>query len=619
MTSHVGERPTEPLYQAFRHLRRQGQLEPALGCLREGLARGLLTPQETIQAGRLLLRDPPDERDGRVRLKVSVFGQFTTTWLMSGIAAVGVEKGLRLDASEGNYDTVLQDLASLREEPDVVVLVPWNQRLLSESEGAGGDRMTAELDFWSQAWSLVPDHTRVVQVGYDWVHTGAMGHHLGFSREGHISRVRRINEALTKELPQGAFFVDLEQVSGLLGRQAFYDMRGYFWSKQPLSDQGTILLAEHLVAGIQAILTGPKKVLVVDLDNTLWGGIVGEAGALGIDLGKSPAGEAYRYFQSYLKDLSGRGCLLAVCSKNNTEDATEPFERNGDMVLSLDDFSAFEATWEPKASVLERIASTLQLDLRDFVFFDDNPAEREQVRQALPEVAVVDVPEDPSDYVTALERGLWFEATQLTQEDHARTERYRTEARRRESSAKAGSLDDYLRSLEMRAEVSPVEEKDLDRVVQLIGKTNQFNLTTRRHSANVVRRMLSQPGTLGLVMRMGDRFGDHGLISVILALVDPDGDKDTLRVDTWLMSCRVIGRTAEQFLFNLVLRQAQDGGYSRLRGEYIPTKKNGMVADLYPDLGFESIPTLGDSQFYQLDLSVARPCQTFVEARTPRS
>ena len=272
-------------------------------------------------------------------------------------------------------------------------------------------------------------------------------------------------------------------VSGEFGRASFYDQRRYYWTKQPFSEAGTLHLTGHLWAGVRALTTGPKKVLVLDLDNTLWGGVVGETGPLGIGLGDSPEGEAYLAFQKHVKDLTRRGIVLAVASKNNPADAREPFETNLDMALKLDDIAAFEACWEPKGATIQRIARTLNLGLDSFVFFDDNPAEREQVRQALPEVEVVDVPEDPAEYVRVLQAGLWFETVGLIDADwRPASEQYAVERKRRELQETSGSLDDYLRSLEMVAEVKAIDEADLQRVVQLPGKTNQFNLTTRRHT-----------------------------------------------------------------------------------------------------------------------------------------
>ena len=253
--------------------------------------------------------------------------------------------------------------------------------------------------------------------------------------------------------------------------------------------------------------------------------------------------------------------MLAVASKNNQADGREPFEKNPEMILGLDDIAAAEINWEPKGTTIRRIAETLNLGLDSFVFFDDNPAEREQVRQAIPEVAVVDVPAEPAEYVRALEAGLWFETTSLTEDDRARAEQYAVERKRRELQRSAGSMEDYLRSLEMRADVREIDEADLMRVVQLLGKTNQFNLTTRRHTREDVLRLLALPDAIGLTVRVADRFGDHGLIGVLIAAA-ADDDPRTLRVDTWLMSCRVIGRTVEEFFVAELLEARRTAGLS---------------------------------------------------------
>ncbi len=353
--------------------------------------------------------------------------------------------------------------------------------------------------------------------------------------------------------------------------------------------------------------------LALDLDNTLWGGVVAELGPNHIAVGETPEGEAYVAFQRYLKALSQRGVLLAVASKNNPADAREPFVTNPGVVLKLDDFAAFEAGWQTKGESLQRIAASLNLGLDSFVFFDDNPAEREYIRQALPQVAVVEVPDEPAEYIRALEAGRWFEALDLTDEDRQRTEQYRAEAQRREVQAVAPNLSDYLMSLGMVAQVAAVEEPDLPRVAQLLAKTNQFNLTTRRHSEAEIRRLLSNPGSVGLTVRLRDRFGDYGLIAVVLA--EPADDPSILAIDTWLMSCRVIGRGVEVFTLQALVQAAQHLGYRHLLGQYVPTAKNSVVADLLPRLGFELLPANGlDGQRYLRAVDAAVVEESFVRA-----
>ena len=607
--------PAEAIKQAVK-ARKAGQAGQALELLRDALRRGGFTGEQIEKAGRLIqgmLRDQPDTH------RVLMLGQCTTTWVAHALTAQAWGRGMAVSVVDGGYDNVMQELlaaVSGETQIDTVVFLPWLQRLLGGQDRAAAQRVEDELAFWQQAWGIAREQlkARIVQVGYDTDEAGPMGVCLSGAADGAVGMVRDVNRLIRKELPAGAYFVDLERVAGRMGRDGFYDPRRYHWTKQPFSEAGTALLGQHLAAGVSAVTAGPKKVLVLDLDNTLWGGVVGETGPMGITLGESPDGDAFRAYQVYAKGLAERGVVLAVCSKNNAEDAREPFVINPDMALTIDDFAAFEASWDPKPVAIKRIAEALNLGLDSFVFFDDNPAEREHVRQALPGVEVVDVPEDPSGYVRALESGLWFEAAQVTGEDRKRAAQYATERRRRDTEQAFGSVDDYLKSLEMVGEVRELEspdDADMARVVQLLGKTNQFNLTTRRHTQEQVCSMLAEPGAVGLTLRLNDKFGDHGLVSVVLAVPD---EQDGLRIDTWLMSCRVIGRTAEHFMLDALLTRARQAGYARVTGEYIPTKKNQLVADLYDRLGFDRTSEEGGCVVYGLALEGAAKPTTWITA-----
>jgi FkbH-like protein len=568
-------------------LRRQGLVTEALDLLRQRLSERAVPPEKLDAAGRSILEMLEAEGAPPPAQRVLLVGQCTTSFLKTSLVAVAHGQGSLISVEEGGYDSVLQDLASRGDRPDVVVVVPWHQRLLSAGERSHAERIDDELAFFRQVWAWVESRgSRLVQVGYDWTGPGPAGYGLASAAHAHVGLLRAMDAALREAAPNNAYFVDLQQISGSLGRRAFYDARTYFWTKQPFSWPGLELLSRHLWAATRALTTGPKKVLVLDLDNTLWGGVVGEEGPLGIRLGTGPEGEAFQAFQKYCKGLAARGVLLAVCSKNNPEDAREPFKQNPDMLLRLEDFAAFDASWDPKSVALERIAETLRLGLESFVFMDDNPAERRQIRMALPMVEVVEAPEDAADFVAVLEDGLYFEAAAITSADRERNEQYRVEAQRREHQQGSGSLDEYLASLQMRADVRRIDGADLTRVAQLIGKTNQFNLTTRRHTAGDVRLLLETKRSVGLSLRLQDRFGDYGLISVVLALPDPSAERPTLSIDTWLMSCRAIARGVEGFLLNQLASAARELGYEALVGEYLPSSKNGLVAEMYPKLGF---------------------------------
>jgi FkbH-like protein len=605
-----------------RGLRRQGRPGEALALLRAAARGDQLDAAATERLGRMLQGDLQEEWEaqaraaGRVVWRVHLLAQCTSAWLSPLLRAVCLGRDLPVTLREAGYDGVLQEIGA--EEADLVILLPWTQRLLSEparGDAAGAAlsedaRVEAELALWSAAWERRRG-ARLIQVGYDWTGPGPAGA-LQSGASGRVRLIRRMNEALRARLPAGAVFLDLEQISGELGRERFYDARRYHWTKQPFSEEGTLRLARLLGAAIRALTTGPRKVLVLDLDNTLWGGVVGELGPLGVAVGESPDGEAYRAFQRHIKGLAARGVVLAVASKNNPEDAREPFLQQRDMVLQLSDFAAFEAHWEPKARSLVRIAEGLRLGLDSFVFFDDNPAEREAIRQALPEVEVVEVPEDPAGYVGALEASLLFETATLTAEDAARGAAYQAEQQRRAAEASYASLDAYLRSLEMRAEIHEIDEADLQRVVQLLGKTNQFNLTTRRHGEDRLRAWREDPRSILLSCRVADRFGDHGLVAVLLAV--PDAERPTrLVVDTLLMSCRVIGRTVEHGLWGHLLPIATARGYTHVQADYLPTAKNAQVAGLYDLFGLSRVADLaGEGTRYEAALADLSPPTTFV-------
>jgi FkbH-like protein len=605
------------IFPVVKSLRKEGKVEEALELLRVALRRRQLDAEGIQNAGRVigaeLSKGNRGEQGAPLPSRVLILGQCTTSWFLPTLKAIAWGHGIALDVSEGGYDTILQDLHSLPDGAavDAVALLPWNSRLLNDSRTLD-ERVADELAFWRQAWEMVSrKNARLIQVGYDWVVPGPLGHQMS-GTSGPVAAVRAANSALREALPAGAYFVDLEQVSGTIGRGVFYDARRYYWTKQPFSEHGLQVLSEHLWAALRALTTGPKKVLVLDLDNTLWGGVVGETGPLGVALGETPDGEAFRAFQTHLKGLARRGILLAVASKNNPADAREVFEKNPEMVLKLDDFSAFEASWEPKAVTIARMARTLELGLDSFVFFDDNPAERELIRQALPDVAVPEVSEDPAGYIKILQEGLWFEAASLTEADLQRSEQYVIERKRRDLKESFATMDDYLASLEMRASVTPIDEADMQRVVQLLGKTNQFNLTTRRHTREDVLELLARPKSFGTTLRVQDRFGDHGLVGLLIAVPDETDPRD-LRIDTWLMSCRVIGRTVQEFQFNRVLASARERGYRRIVGHYIETKKNALVKSLYPDFGFREVSGhAGEGIRYELKIDGALPRKTFL-------
>jgi FkbH-like protein len=361
------------------------------------------------------------------------------------------------------------------------------------------------------------------------------------------------------------------------------DERAWFESKQPCSPALLVELAREVTHLIVSLKRAPKKVLVLDLDNTLWGGVVADDGLEGIELGDtSPRGEAFKAFQKYIVSLKQRGVLLAVCSKNDLAKAAEPFEKHPDMVLKMDDVVSFKANWEPKSENIRAMAQELNLGLDSFVFVDDNPAEIEIVRQFVPEVTTILLGPDPSDYVAQLADSRLFEPRSITTEDAERTSQYRSDAQRQALAATVTDMASYLESLQMEAVISEFAPVDVPRLSQLINKSNQFNLTTHRRSEAEVIAVMNDKNFIGYSVRLKDRFGDHGLISIVI------GEKagETMKVDTWLMSCRVLKRGVEEIVLNELVRLAKLNLCQSLLGTYLPTPKNEMVRDFYGKMGF---------------------------------
>ncbi len=392
------------------------------------------------------------------------------------------------------------------------------------------------------------------------------------------------------------------------GSDAFWDARLWYLARMRLNDRGVYALAETIAATMAAARGKLRKVAVFDLDNTLWGGVVGEAGWSGIELGNEGLGLAYADVQRVARNWQATGTILALCSKNNAADVAEVFAQHPEMLLRREYIAAERINWQDKATNLRELAEELNLGLDSLVFIDDNPAEREWVRQALPMVLVPEMPPDVSAWPEFLQELSCFNRLQITSEDAERNQNYRAERERKEFRKSAVSFEDYLSSLEQKITIERLNEASLSRAAQLCQRTNQFNLTTRRYTAPELQKLAADGAEVSL-LSVADRFGHHGVTG--LAILKPAGDVVT--IDTLLLSCRVLGRGIETAFLAWLAKNARESGRHNLRGQYIPTAKNGQVADYYPRHGFQPI---GENQF-ELDLkSAALEIPAYLEIRT---
>ena len=378
------------------------------------------------------------------------------------------------------------------------------------------------------------------------------------------------------------FIVDLDSISSDFGKSRVLNWNTWYRGSIPFSEDFTPILADEYLRYIRALKGKTKKCIVLDLDNTLWGGIIGEDGLEGIKLSNTSPGIEYVDFQRGLLSLYNRGVILAICSKNNYDDAIKVFQEHPYQVLKEDHFAAMRINWQNKAANIADLAKEINIGLDSMVFFDDNPVERAQVSQAHPEVLIVELPKNPRLYRQTLENLKVFDVLSLTMEDLVRGEMYAGKRKRAELEQSAESIEDFLRTLDLRVKIQLVNDFDTPRVVQLIGKTNQFNLTTRRYTDAEVRQFREDEDSIVYSMAVTDKFGDEGVVGVAIVKIKDDD----WWIDSFLMSCRVIGRSAETALLARIVADARDVNAKRVIGEYIPTKKNPPAADLYEKHGF---------------------------------
>jgi FkbH-like protein len=388
-------------------------------------------------------------------------------------------------------------------------------------------------------------------------------------------------------LGSGDVLLDVAGLAETVGLANWHDPQLWNLAKISFSDQLIPLYADHVARTVAAIRGKSRKALILDLDNTVWGGVIGDDGLDGIKVAQGDArGEAHLAVQRLALDLRQRGIVLAVSSKNTDEVAREPFEKHPEMLLKLEHIAVFQANWNDKATNIQAIAEELSLGLDAMVFLDDNPVERGLVRKLLPEVAVPELPEEPAYYARTLAAGGYFEAVAFASEDLKRAGFYQDNARRASLQKQVGGVDAYLASLDMTITFQPFDATGRARIVQLINKSNQYNLTTRRYTDPEVCEVESDPSVFTLQVRLADIFGDNGMISVVICR---PGDAATWEIDTWLMSCRVLGRKVEHMVLREILAQARRAGMDKIIGTYRPTDRNKLVVDHYAKLGFVKV------------------------------
>ncbi len=530
-------------------------------------------------------------------IKVAVLGDTATQFLIQAIRGAGFDHGFDLQIWEADFNQVERQVFDPASElyeydPEIIILFQSSHKLLGkynklkpEQYSAFASGRLGEIENISTCLNEKL-RARIIYYNYSEINDSVFGNYANKIESSFLFQLRKLNYELMVFAGKHPDFylLDLSSIQNQIGKTIFFQTSIYINTEMVLSLDVLPDVATHTLDIIAAMYGKFKKCLILDLDNTMWGGIIGDDGLENIQIGSLGIGKAFTEFQYWIKKLKNRGIILAVCSKNTESVAKEPFEKHPDMVLGLDDIAVFIANWENKADNIRQIQSILNIGFDSMVFLDDNPFERNIVRENIPEITVPEMPDDPADYLEYLYTLNLFETVSFSGQDAERTKQYQVEAKRTVTQKSFTSEDEFLKSLNMLSLVEPFNKFNTPRVAQLSQRSNQFNLRTIRYTEADIELMSTSKDYFTFTFNLADKFGDNGLICVIILKKEDDS---TLFIDTWFMSCRVLKRGMENFVLNTIAVFAKENKYAYLTGEYIPTAKNEMVKDHYQHLGFE--------------------------------
>lgn len=558
-----------------------------------------------------------EELDGP-KIKVTLLGDTATQLLVVAIKGEAVDRRLSLNIYEGEYNQVERQLMDPTSElyeydAEITIIFQSTHKLGEYHSSLSIDRQERLADERLSFISSLCENPsfankKIIYFNYPEIEDTVFGSYANKVVSSFSYQLRKLNYELmnlSRQYPN-LFICDIAGLQNLFGRRFMFAPNVYMTTEMVLSVNALPYVASRVVDIIAAIKGQFKKCLILDLDNTVWGGVIGDDGLEGIELGHGLGiGKAFTEFQMWVKKLKQRGIIICVASKNNEETAKEPFEKHPDMVLKLDDIAVFQANWETKVDNIRAIQSILNIGFDSMVFLDDNPFERNIVRENIPGISVPELPEDPAMYLEYLYSLNLFETASYSNADKDRTKQYQVEAKRVSLSKTFTNEADFLKSLNMVSTVSGFTKFNTPRIAQLSQRSNQFNLRTVRYTETDIELMAKDPDVIDLSFTLEDKFGDNGLIAVVIMKKQ---NAETLFVDTWFMSCRVLKRGMENFTLNTMVERAKAKGYKRIIGEYIPTPKNKMVEMHYANLGFSPMETSGQKFVLKLDDYTPREC-----------
>ncbi|MBR7039443.1 MAG: HAD family hydrolase [Oscillospiraceae bacterium] len=551
---------------------------------------------DAIQRDRRRLLRELKAKEGGVPLRIAVLGGSTTSGIVKMLELFLRNRGIVPTFWECEYaqywEVAMFDDPELKAFAPELIWIHTSARNIKEYPEVGDPRELCEHKLaqayahFEQMWEHLAAAygCPVIQNNFEKPLTRLLGNREAGIPQGRIDFLTRLNcKFYDYAASHPHFYInDIDYLSACYGLDRWLEPKYWHLYKYAVAVPAIPYLAYNVSNIVCSLMGRNKKVLALDLDNTLWGGVVGDDGVAGLEIGQETSlGQAYAELQGYIKSHKQIGVLLTVCSKNDHENAIAGLE-HPDGVLRPDDFTLIMANWEPKSQNLIESAQTLDLLPESFVFVDDNPAERAIVSAQLPDTAVVPF-DSVEECILAIDRSGYFEVTTLSKDDAKRVEMYKANAQRKEAAAQFGSYQDFLLSLEMEAEIRPFDEIHLPRIAQLTNKSNQFNVTTRRYTEAEMTAVAASDDHICLYGRLKDKFGDNGIVSVVIGRIEGT----TLHTELWLMSCRVLKRDMELAMLDAYVEAARARGITEIIGYYLPTAKNAMVRELFGTFGFE--------------------------------
>ncbi|MCR5589962.1 MAG: HAD-IIIC family phosphatase [Lachnospiraceae bacterium] len=550
-----------------------------------------------IKKKKALKRELLENSADHIEKKIAILGGSTTHDIAVMLELFLLNYGIKPSIYESEYNQFWEDVMFdnpelIKFDPDIIYIHTTNRNITFPQTGMTEEEVNGLLDEQLQKfktmWEKIEStyHCPVIQNNFEFPSYRIFGNSDCYSVSGRVNFVNALNAGFNEYARscRNFYIEDIQYLSAAYGLDEWSDPLYWHMYKYALSMEAIPTLSYSVASIIKSIYGKNKKAIALDLDNTLWGGIVGEDGPENLEIGpETSMGQVYAEFQEYIKSQKDIGVILTVDSKNDHDIAMEGLN-HPDSVLRPDDFIVIKANWEPKSKNLVDTANELNLLPESFVFVDDNPAEREIVRAHVPGAAVPEI-EKVEDSIRIIDRAGYFEVTELSADDRNRNEMYAANAKRAALATEFADYGQYLDSLEMTGIIKGFEPVFLDRISQLTNKSNQFNLTTKRYSRAEIEEVSASDEYIDIYGKLIDRFGDNGVVSVVIGHVN----KDALDIDLWIMSCRVLKRDMEYAMMDALYDRAVSAGMNKIKGYYYPTAKNGMVRDFYSDMGFSKI------------------------------